>query len=286
MTRLAKALALTASLMASLAAAPAMSQAVDYYDFRQLEKRLEAAQQELNRLSNAVSGGDFLQRFDTLSAEIARLTNDLEKLQFRVRKHEEEAKRKFEDLEYRIIELEGGDPSILFEDESAAPQQEGSLTAPTAPEQPASVGTLGVLTTDAGGQTIAATPPSDEQAAFDAGVNAAQSGRTAEAKNLLEGFVTRYPDSPLAGEAYHWLGESYFSGGDYQSAASRFLDAATLYPASAKAPQSLVRLGTTLSILGQTQVACSTLREVRQRYPGAANAVRDADAEAQRVGCG
>lgn len=266
-----------------LLAGAAAAQGVDYYEFRQLEKRLEKAQVELQRLSNAVSGGDFQQRLDQVNGEISRVTGELEQLEFRMRQHEQQSKQKLEDLEYRIIELEGGDPSILFqEDAPVQPQQQGSLSEP---EQP-SGGTLGTLTTNSAGQTVAAPAANAEQAAFDAGVLAAQAGRQGEAKDLLESFVTRYPDSPLAGEAYHWLGESYLAGGDYQSAASRFLDAATLYPSNAKAPDSLVRLGMTLSLLGQNQVACSTLAEVRQRYPGAAGAVQQADLEAQRAGCG
>lgn len=266
-----------------LLAGAASAQGVDYYEFRQLEKKLEKAQVELQRLSNAVSGGDFQQRLEQVNGEISRVTGELEQLEFRVRQHEQQSKQKLEDLEYRIIELEGGDPSILFQDDTPVqPQQQGSLVEP---EQP-SGGTLGTLTTNSTGQTVAAPAANAEQAAFDAGVLAAQAGRQSEAKSLLEGFVTRYPDSPLAGEAYHWLGESYLAGGDYQSAASRFLDAATLYPSNAKAPDSLVRLGMTLSLLGQNQVACSTLAEVRQRYPGAAGAVQQADLEAQRAGCG
>ncbi len=264
-------------------AGAASAQGVDYYEFRQLEKKLEKAQVELQRLSNAVSGGDFQQRLEQVNGEISRVTGELEQLEFRVRQHEQQSKQKLEDLEYRIIELEGGDPSILFqEDAPTQPQQQGSLAEPTQP----SGGTLGTLTTNAAGQTVAAQVASAEQAAFDEGVLAAQAGRQSEAKALLEGFVSRYPDSPLAGEAYHWLGESYLAGGDYQSAASRFLDAATLYPGNAKAPDSLVRLGMTLSLLGQNQVACSTLAEVRQRYPGAAGAVQQAALEAQRAGCG
>lgn len=275
------ALALAAAL--ALCAGAVSAQSVDYYQFRELEKRLEKSEAELQRLSNAVSGGDFLQRLEQVKGEISRLTGDLEQLQFQVRQHEQQSKQKLEDLEYRIIELEGGDPSILFQqDAPAAPQQQGSLSQPELPVG----GTLGVLTTNSTGQTVAAPAASAERAAFDAGVLAARAGRQGEAKNLLEGFVTRFPDSPLAGEAYYWLGENYLSGNDYQSAASRFLDAATLYPSNAKAPDSLVRLGMTLSLMGQNQVACSTLAEVRQRYPSAAGAIQQADLEAQRAGCG
>ena len=101
----------------------ASAQGVDYYEFRQLEKRLEQSEGELQRLSNAVSGGDFLTRLEQVKGEISRVTNELEQLEFRMRQHEQQSKQKLEDLEYRIIELEGGDPSILFQsDDPVQPQ--------------------------------------------------------------------------------------------------------------------------------------------------------------------
>ena len=144
----------TAAALILLAGA-ASAQGVDYYEFRQLEKRLEQSEVELQRLSNAVSGGDFLQRLEQVKGEIARVTGELEQLEFRMRQHEQQSKQKLEDLEYRIIELEGGDPSILFQqDAPVQPQQQGALGAP---EQP-SGGALGTLTTNSAGQTVAAAP--------------------------------------------------------------------------------------------------------------------------------
>lgn len=263
-------------------AAPAQN-GPDRYEFRQLRDRVKAAEAELALLKNAVAGSDTLRRFDQLANEISRLTGEIEQLEFRVRQVEDSSKRKLEDLEYRIIELEGGDPSVLFENNTdQGLQQQGALSG--GGQAPAAGQTLGQLTVDSTGSAVNAG--ASERAAFDAGVAAARAGRSAEATQILERFVGQYPDSGLAGEAYYWLGESRFSDGDYQSAASSFLDAATLYPTSGLAPQSLLRLGVTLSLLGQNDVACSTLREVGQRYPGAGDVVNRARDEALRAGCG
>ena len=62
----------------ALLAGAVSAQSVDYYTFRELEKRLEAAEAELGRLSNAVSGGDFQQRLDQVNGEISRVTGELE----------------------------------------------------------------------------------------------------------------------------------------------------------------------------------------------------------------
>ncbi|MEM7547332.1 MAG: tol-pal system protein YbgF [Pseudomonadota bacterium] len=252
----------------------AEAQGVDRYQFLQMEKSVKEMEAEVARLRNALAGGNLLDRLNALEDELSRLTGQLEQLQFAQRSHEDAAKLKLEDLEYRIIELEGGDPSILFQNDE--PQQEGNL-AP-APSAPSSGGTLGTLTSTA--------PVSGaEKAEYEAGVAAIQSGRVVEGRGVLEGFLTSYPDSPLAGDAYYWLGESYFLNGEYQAAANRFLDAATLFPDGPLAPDSLLKLGVTLSLLGRDDVACQTLREVATRYPNAEQTTAKAATEAQRAGC-
>lgn len=273
-----KALATVAALLCAGLGGRADAQGVDRYQFLQLEQQVRQMNDEISRLRNAVSGGGMTLRLNQLEDEISRLTGQLEQLQFAVRRQEEASKLKLQDLEYRIIELEGGDPSILFQEEQ---NDQGSvLPAPGAPPAaPPTGGTLGVITTTAN----VAGP---ERSAFEAAAGAVRAGRPEEGRNLLERFLSDYPGTVLAGDANFWLGESYYQTGDYQRAANRFLDGATLTPGSAIAPESLLKLGVTLSLLGQTDVACSTLREVGQRYPGATDAVQRAEVEAQRTGCG
>lgn len=256
------------------AAGAAQAQGVDRFQFLQLKKQVEDMSTELNRMRNAISGGNLQQRFAALEDEISRLTGQIERLEFAVRKQEEDSKRRLDDLEYRIIELEGGDPSILFQQDE--PEQQGSV-APSQPQsQTANVQsgqTLGVLTSPISGQSD-----------FDQGVAAAKAGDATTAQSLLQRFITANPGSPLIGDANFWLGESYYATGDFREAARRYVDVADLYPGAATAPQSLVKLGVTLSLLGQTDAACQTLAEVGARYPNA-QAAQDARDEARRAGC-
>ncbi|MEL7465107.1 MAG: hypothetical protein AAFN79_13635, partial [Pseudomonadota bacterium] len=85
----------------------AQAQGVDRYQFLQLKDQVEQMSTELNRMRNAVSGGNLQQRFAALEDEISRLTGQIERLEFAVREQEAESKRRLDDLEYRIIELEG-----------------------------------------------------------------------------------------------------------------------------------------------------------------------------------
>lgn len=266
-------IALIAAIL--FAASPVSAHEVDIRMHDRLEGQVKDMQATLQRLQNAIGGGNTQQRFDGIASELSRLTGEIEQLGFQLRTFQQDAKRKLEDLEYRVIELEGGDPTSLYENNTDdGLRQQNSLSN----DQQASVKTLGAISSGGG----AAGP---EQAAYDAGVQAAQGGRTAEARNLLNGFITSYPDSALTGDAYFWLGESFYLEGDYRSAASRFLDAATLYPNASRASESLLKLGMSLSVLGETDVACSTFREVSQRYPGSGEIIRKAGVESQRAGC-
>ncbi|MEX2519757.1 MAG: tol-pal system protein YbgF [Paracoccaceae bacterium] len=271
-----------ALLAAAGLSSPALAQGVDRYEFVQMQKQLEALQQEIGQLRGQMSGG----RVETVEDELTRLIAQIERLEFAQRQHEATAKQKLEDLEYRIIELEGGDPSILFQQEGT---QGGLAPGPAAPARPADpiaqpapqqqVGSLGTLNSSAavGGQ---------ERAAYDAGVASVRAGRGEEARRSLETFISNYPDSPLISDAHYWLGEAYFIDGDHRAAAERYLDGATLSPGAAMAPESLLKLGVTLGLLGRQDAGCSTLREVRQRYPQAADLMARADREASRAGCG
>lgn len=258
-----------AALGALIAAAPvseAMAQSVDRFEFLQLRKRVDKAETELNQIGNAVRGADTFDQIEGLRREIQRLTGDLERLQARQRQFEDQTKAKLEDFEYRIVVLEGGDPSTLF-----------------APEQPATGGeaagqgggTLGTLNLEAEGVT-----------GFDVGMTFYQDGRFTEAAERLAKFAAENPGDPRAGEALYWRGEALSSAGDTRGAAKAWLDTATLHPDSLLAPDALVRLGGALSALGQRQQACATFRQVGTRYPAATEAVVAARSEAARAGCG
>ncbi|MFV0474674.1 MAG: tol-pal system protein YbgF [Pikeienuella sp.] len=279
MMRRAPAGALSGLILSALAALSiaggAAAQGVDRYEFLETKRKVETLEKDVSQLRGALGSGGVDARVNQIEDELRSLIGQVERLEHSLRQQEAASKQKLMDLEYRIIELEGGDPSILFQEENQDDQ--GALTPPPATQQQG--GSLGVLTSTA-------AVAGDEQAAFDAAAAAARSGRTADARRLLEGFLSDYPGSPLAGDAHYWLGESLYQDGQLQAAAQRFLDGATLNSGSAMAPESMLKLGVTLGVLGKKDVACSTLREVRGRYPQASAVISRASTEADRLGCG
>jgi tol-pal system protein YbgF len=99
-------------------------------------------------------------------------------------------------------------------------------------------------------------------------------------------FLNRYPGDARAADANYWLGETLFQRQKYRDAAELFLLVSRDHPTTAKAPDSLLRLGQSLAQMGEKDAACGTLAEVGRKYPRAALTVRQAvKREQKRVHC-
>lgn len=105
------------------------------------------------------------------------------------------------------------------------------------------------------------------------------------ASNGFRKFLQTYPDHSLAGSAQYWLGESYFSQGDFRTAAQNYLQGYQKYPKSRRAPDSLLKLGLALNKLGQKDQGCAALSNVGTDYPKAVEAKKRAQVEFRRAGC-
>ena len=137
----------------------------------------------------------------------------------------------------------------------------------------------------AGGLTT--LPPSNSpRDEFDLGIGYMQRKDYALAEQTMKNFAQRYPGDPLLGDALYWRGESYSQRQLYRDAAEAFLAVTTKYDKSAKAPDSLLRLGQSLAALKEKEAACAAFGEVGRKYPRASAGVKAAvDREQKRVKC-
>ncbi|MEM6622061.1 MAG: tol-pal system protein YbgF [Pseudomonadota bacterium] len=212
-----------------------------------------------------VAGGDL----SAIEGELRRLTAEVERMQAQIARIQEDATRRFGDIEFRLTELEGGDLSQLGQ----TPQVGG--LAP------------GIAPAGSGASVQVAATSVSEQGDFDRAVNDVQQGRFDQAEDGLIRFLGSYPNSPLTGDAFYWLGESRFVRGAFAEAAKAYLDGYQTMPQGPRAPHNLFKLGVALGRLGQLNEACTTLRQVRAQFPSAPDGlVGQADAEADRLTCG
>ena len=269
--------ALVGVLCALIALAPVRASAQDDQTLADIRQELTVLFVEMQRLKRELSttgtpgvnvaGETVLDRLNAIEGELQRLTARTEELEFRVDRIVRDGTNRIGDLEFRLVELEGGDVSQLGETTTLG--GDGTASTPTQP--------------------VSTPPPTElavgEEADFRAAQDAVDAADYAQAVTLLEGFNQTYPGSPLAAEASFLRGESLNQLGDTREAARAFLESYTTAPNGPFAPQAVLELGTALGKLGKTREACVTLGEVPVRYP-TSTAVAGAQAEMTSLGCG
>ena len=106
------------------------------------------------------------------------------------------------------------------------------------------------------------------------------------AERAFRAFLEAHPSDGLAGNAQYWLGETYYVRNDFDAATREFLNGYQRYPESAKAPDFLLKLGMTLSALGQRAEACVTFEELAAKFPLVSDDIsRRSAAERAVLGC-
>jgi tol-pal system protein YbgF len=199
---------------------------------------LDARLQRIERVMTNQSLLEMAQRIDALQAEIRTMRGEVELLQNQSEGGKAQSRSLYGDLEKRIAALE-------------------------------TLGGVGATLPAAGAGTAAPTMTGGgEQASYDAAFNALKGADYPKAIAGFKGFVTSYPDSPLASNAQYWLGEAYYVTREYQNAITAFQKVTTTWPDSRKAPDALVKIGFTQSALGRNGDARVTLEDVVRRYPG------------------
>ncbi|HHL20020.1 MAG TPA: tol-pal system protein YbgF [Aliiroseovarius sp.] len=219
--------------------------------------------------------GSTLDRLDAIEATLTALIARTEELEHRIDRIVKDGTNRIGDLEFRLVELEGGDVSQLGQTTTL-----GGGTLPATATGPVQAGSLaGNDAFDAGGQMAVG-----EEDDFNAAAEAFDAGNFADAAARFDAFAEAYPGSPLSDEASFMRAQAYKALGQTTKAARGFLDLFSGNPNGNRAPEALFELGVALGDLGQTSEACVTLAEVSARFPNSPKA-SDALTARQALGC-
>lgn len=263
-----------------LFALPATLFAQDQQTLADIRQELTVLHVEIQRLkrelsttgapSTNLSGAGVLERIDAIEAELRRVTSRTENLEYRINRIVEDGTNRIGDLEFRLVELEGGDLSQLGETSTLGGDSgAGGATSGQLPD----------TSTDTTGELAVG-----EQADFDTAVKALQDKNFAAAVEGFAAFEANYPGSPLGATAHLLRGKALEGVGDTREAARAFLASFTRDSEGQTAPQALMELGSALGALGQVDQACLTLGEVAVRFP-TSDAVASAQQEMTALGC-
>lgn len=231
-----------------------------------------------------------------LEEEIRRLNGRIEELEFKQRRTNDRLDRLIEDWENSTAGASGG--AFVATDPIPADQQNRSPEEALRDlaEQPAD-GTLGSIPESA----VAGLPrpnPDDvaapDQTAFspeqqyENAVKRLQAGDYQGAQSGLESFLDVHEEHQLASNAAYWLAESHYVRQNYPAAAAAFARNYRNYgKESPKAIDNLLKLGMSLSNLGESEKACLSYDELANTFPETPAHIRQAvNRERARAKCG
>ena len=228
-----------------------------------------------------------------VSGQTAELVQSLDKLMQQV-----ETVRL--DNEFRFQQIEGT-ISRAARDPDAMPSEEpevlGQIRMATPVEKldaPVSEGEVGIAligegdlaTQNTAGEAVMRPPLNNPKDLYERALADLRAGAYLGAQTDFEQMLTRFPAHELAGNAQYWLGETFYVRRQFKRAAEAFLSGYTTYQQSAKAPDSLLKLGMTLAAMGEKKTSCDAFKELGLKFPQAPQAIaKRAQIEKSRVGC-
>ena len=228
-----------------------------------------------------------------VSGQTAELVQSLDKLMQQV-----ETVRL--DNEFRFQQIEGTigraarDPDAMPSEE---PEVLGQIRMATPVEKldaPVSEGEVGIAligegdlaTQNTAGEAVMRPPLNNPKDLYERALADLRAGAYLGAQIDFEQMLTRFPAHELAGNAQYWLGETFYVRRQFKRAAEAFLSGYTTYQQSAKAPDSLLKLGMTLAAMGEKKTSCDAFKELGLKFPQAPQAIaKRAQIEKSRVGC-
>ncbi len=250
--------------------------------------------ERVERLEQQNSGGsqnsvDLVNQIQALQSQVQALQGQVEELRHQLGEAQQRAKDQYIDLDSRIGRMEGtrtggvapaasatGNPdpglqdiqlgntpapvtdTLTNSDAQLAPTD--AVDAPSSMDAPAATS---VPPTDG----TASMDPEAEKRAYDEAFSALKDGRYSESARRFQSFIDQFPSADLTGNAYYWLGESYYVTQNYRVALDTFNMLLTRFPQNQKAPDALLKTGYCQYELKQWDAAEATLNGVITTYP-------------------
>ncbi len=276
----------------------AFAHAAHAQDRASVIKRIENLERQLGVLNNrgvtTAPAGDAA----SLEVQLAAIEEEMRALRGRLEQIEHtqtQLSKRFEaferDMQARVELLESRTAA-------AAPPVISDMPASTNPDPYAPPGSAPA---PAGAQPADITQPGEQDATseatqrpayddprehYDAAFRLLNQSQYDRAAELFRAFIEANSDHVLIGNAYYWLGETYYVREQYGRAAERFRQGFEAMTDGPKAPDNLLKLSMSLSQLGRKEQACIVLNQLQGQY-GEQSAViaRKATMEAARLQC-
>lgn len=115
------------------------------------------------------------------------------------------------------------------------------------------------------GKTFTAMP--QEISDYEAGLERLRAGNYADAVNLFQNFIARWPDSGYKESAYFWLGNAQYGNRQYQDAIKSFSVLVDSSPTHARASDAMLSIANCYLALKNNSAMRATLERILKEYP-------------------
>jgi len=291
-------------------AVPVAAQSQDVSDLvrrlDRMERDLSAVQRQVYSGAPTATGGrpadpvdaDFSYRQRTelrlvaLEDQFRSSTGQIEQIGHSVARMQQRLDKLVADVDYRLAELErqmrAGGSGTATQPGADPMSGTGPLPSNAGGQPPTTIisgaGTTGGASPAAPADAAPATglPQGTPLEQYAIGRRLLVQNQYDKAEQAFAAFIRSYPEHQLSENARYWLAETYYVRGDYQQAATAFLETYQKTPTGQKAPDSLLKLGMSLDGLGKQREACVALDKLRREFPTASERVSQVAAEQRR----
>jgi tol-pal system protein YbgF len=224
-------------------------------------------------------------RISSLEEQLRQLQGQVEQAGHQARQAQQQMQQMQKDTDFRLQELE----QRMF---ALGQQAPAAATAP-APAAAAAAPAALPAPTEAAAEPAPAAAPAAAAASnlgpneqYNQAFRLLNQSKYDEAYTGFKQFADRYPNDPLVGNAYYWMGETFYVRRNYTQAADHFRQGFEAMPKGPKSGDNLLKLAMSLTALNRNSEACIVLRQVVKDYTGKSSAVvSKANNEMSRVGC-
>ncbi|MBY0354256.1 MAG: tol-pal system protein YbgF [Rickettsiales bacterium] len=265
-------LALWIGLLAMPAHADSSSQRLE-----RLERDLQSVQRQLYRggdgradsqgsVPTGTAAANLQVRLSALEEELRQLRGQVEESRYQSEQTARQLQLLQEDMEYRLTQIEQkiglGVPAAAVEGSAPATAPAvAPATAPTAPTTPPLTNAPVTPSADP-----AAATPQNAKELYNYAIGLMNKAQYAEATTAFKQFIKQYPSDKLLGNAYYWLGETFYVREDYLQGADNFRQGFEAMPEGVKAPDNLLKLAMSLAKLDKKREACVVLQQIQIKY--------------------
>ncbi|MCR4665798.1 MAG: tol-pal system protein YbgF [Desulfovibrio sp.] len=113
-----------------------------------------------------------------------------------------------------------------------------------------------------------------EEASYKEALKLVRSGRSQEGIAKFNDFLAKYPNGKYAPNASFWMGEAYYSQGNYKEALNQYNRVNANYPKHHKNADALLKSGMTYRKLGDDGNAKASFETLRKQFPNSDAAKR------------